>query len=989
MQVGYIGRRLLGRYARPFAALIALGLIVGVPVGAAAPSKTIAIVFATQPQTLTAGVASAPITVQMQNTTGPVSVTLSTTSLTGVFRDSANTANITTVTIPAGQTTASFRYVETVSGSAVITAKAKALNGQFNGNLQATQNVTTQPAALSSIVVAPASATVSLGVKQAYTATGRDAFGNTTGDLTSTATFSITPDGSCAGPSCSATTPGTHTVTAASGGVTGTATLIVNAGAFDHLVISPQTATVTPGTSQSYSAQAFDVAGASLGDITASTVFTISPDGSCSANSCTPGDVGSHTVTGSYGGKQATATLMMSAQCRTSGPAGGAYTVTVCLSVQDGSTVTGATPVTGTVSVNGPDPHTAKLLFTLDGGYVLTDYQTPYTFTLPTARWVDGPHQLSVQAIERDGFTASRASVTLNFQNGVTQPPPQSTGFSPTTGTPAGGSPFVLAAVGDGAGGETGATTTTNLIAGWNPNMFLYLGDVYEKGTPTEFLNWYGAGGGPFYGQFRSITNPTIGNHEYEAGQAPGYFDYWQSPPDYYSVDIAPGWHLVSLNSNLSGAAGSPQYQWLSNDLGATSQPCTLVYFHHPLFNIGPEPIPARFADIWPLLAQRGVDVVLTGHDHDYQRWVPMAGNGTPDPAGPTEFVVGTGGHSLQSFVSTDPRVANSASGSFGAMRLELTSKGASYRYMTAAGTTLDSGAITCDPNGVDSQPPTQPTGLAATTTAATTISTGSVDLSWNASTDDSAVAGYNIYRDGTLIATTGTQPHFTDQPVAPQTDYVYQVAAVDAAQNESDPSDPVTVHTPAVAPIFSDGFESGDLSAWTTQGGLVVQNADAFTGTWAAEGIATGTETAYLWKTLPTGLNDVYFRIRFKLISNSATTVYLERFRTGTTATSLLGVYVSSTGKLGMRNDLTAVATTSPVAVSLGQWHTLQVRVTIADTASQVATTLDGTPVAALTSTQSLGTTPVSRVQLGENATGKSYDVRFDDVGVDTVPLP
>ena len=237
--------------------------------------------------------------------------------------------------------------------------------------------------------------------------------------------------------------------------------------------------------------------------------------------------------------------------------------------------------------------------------------------------------------------------------------------------------------------------------------------------------------------------------------------------------------------------------------------------------------MPARFTAIWPLLAQRGVDIVLNGHDHDYQRWVPMDGSGTPSPPGPTEFVDGTGGHSLQSFVSSDPRVAYSLAGSFGAMQLDLNPGGASYQYMTTGGGTVDSGTVACNPNGSDTTPPSTPTNLGATTVAQTSISPGLVNLTWSASTDNVAVAHYQIYRDATLVGTVGPQTSYSDNTVAPNTTYSYQVQAVDWKGNPSGLSTPLGVTTPAAAPIFSDGFESGDLSNWDILGGLTVESAN------------------------------------------------------------------------------------------------------------------------------------------------------------------
>jgi hypothetical protein len=670
--------------------------------------------------------------------------------------------------------------------------------------------------------------------------------------------------------------------------------------------------------------------------------------------------------------------------------------------------------VTATISVTGTDPHTSKMLFNLDGQYLLTDFQYAsythttntatyvYNFLLPSASWVDGVHTLSGQAIERDGFTSTATSAALTFSNGVRTTPPPPTGFTATPGTnPAAGAPFVLAAVGDGAGGEAGETAVTNMIASWNPNLFLYLGDVYEQGSPAEFLNWYGPSGGAFYGQFDPITDPTVGNHEYTGGVAPGYFAYWHTPPDYYSFNTH-GWHIVSLNSNLDGSTTSAQYQWLSNDLRRNTQACTLVYFHHPLFNIGVEPVPARFTAIWPLLAQRGVDIVLNGHDHDYQRWVPMDGNGNPSPTGPTELVVGTGGHSLQSFVSSDPRVADSLSGSFGAMQLDLNPGGASYQYMTTSGGTVDSGTVACNPNGADTTPPSTPTNLNATTVAQTSVSPGLVNLTWSASTDNVAVASYRIYRNGTQIATVGPQTSYSDSTTAPSTTYSYQVQAVDWKGNASGLSTPpLSVTTPPQAPIFTDGFESGDLSNWDILGGLTVESSNVLDPNYSAESISDGTAPSYAEKTLPSQQSNVYYELHFKIVSPpppvTGNSAYLGWFRTanpapsGLKAAAILGFFVSgTTGKLGLKNNITKTSLTNGPVVTDGLQHTLQVHVNI--TTGLVETWLDGNPVLNLTTTYpspGLGTDPVGIIQLGENSPNSPFDIVYDDVAVDTIPLP
>jgi len=178
-------------------------------------------------------------------------------------------------------------------------------------------------------------------------------------------------------------------------------------------------------------------------------------------------------------------------ECQSSSPESGAYTVTVCITNPvDGAVVSGNTSVTATVNITGTNPGVQKLEFYLDGEYLLTDYSTPYTFIIPTTKFVDGTRLLEAQAIMRDSFTSSRAGVNVTFNNGITVLPENNNTFTIKSGTtPSAGRPFILAATGDGASGEPNADTVTNLIAGWNPNMFLYLNDVYNDGTTTEFHN--------------------------------------------------------------------------------------------------------------------------------------------------------------------------------------------------------------------------------------------------------------------------------------------------------------------------------------------------------------------------------------------------------------------------------------------------------------------------------------------------------------------
>lgn len=210
---------------------------------------------------------------------------------------------------------------------------------------QGTATLSVNAGALSRLVLSPGSASLAAGASQAYTAEGYDAYGNDLGDVSAATTFAIGPDGSCSATLCTARVQGTHTVSGTDSGATGTSVLTVQGGPLDHLVLSPPTVTVTPGGSQSYTAEGYDAANNDLGDVTAATTFSIGPDGSCGGTRCTAMASGSHTVNGTDGSAAGTAALTVKGPAVTSlspdvGPAVGGKTVTIT-----GSGFTGATRV--------------------------------------------------------------------------------------------------------------------------------------------------------------------------------------------------------------------------------------------------------------------------------------------------------------------------------------------------------------------------------------------------------------------------------------------------------------------------------------------------------------------------------------------------------------------------------------------------------------------------------------------------------------------
>ncbi len=238
---------------------------------------------------------------------------------------------------------------------------------------------------------------------------------------------------------------------------------------------------------------------------------------------------------------------------------------------------------------------------------------------------------------------------------------------------------------------------TANLIGQLNPTAVLTMGDTqYEDGTLAAYKAVYD----PTWGAYREITYPAVGNHEYLTKGAAGYFEYFGFPA-YYSYDLG-GWHMIALDSECSYiggcTAGSAEVAWLLADLAAHPSQCTLAYWHEPRWSSGEHGDAKQMATIWADLASAHVSVVLTGHNHDYERFVPLSASGVPDPAGPTEFVVGTGGKNHYGFSDaplTGEVVRNDKS--FGLLQMTLRPTGYSWEFVDAPTYTFhDSGSASC-----------------------------------------------------------------------------------------------------------------------------------------------------------------------------------------------------------------------------------------------------------------------------------------------------
>jgi hypothetical protein len=248
----------------------------------------------------------------------------------------------------------------------------------------------------------------------------------------------------------------------------------------------------------------------------------------------------------------------------------------------------------------------------------------------------------------------------------------------------------------------SGAEATAKLLE-QIPGTVMAVGDLaYPDGSKENFACY-----DKTWGRVKSRTRPAPGNHEFHAAGATPYFDYFGAAAGdpktgYYSYELG-AWHIVVLNSeclDVGGCdAGSPQEKWLRADLAAHPGACTLAYWHKPLFSSGSahgnDP---TVKPLFQALYDARADVVITGHDHDYERFAPQNPDGAADGArGIREFVVGTGGKNQRTW---GPIAANSEMRSvegFGVLKVVLRPSGYDWQFIPEAGKTFaDSGSGSC-----------------------------------------------------------------------------------------------------------------------------------------------------------------------------------------------------------------------------------------------------------------------------------------------------
>lgn len=253
------------------------------------------------------------------------------------------------------------------------------------------------------------------------------------------------------------------------------------------------------------------------------------------------------------------------------------------------------------------------------------------------------------------------------------------------------------------------------LVSSLEPDRFLAIGDIqHASDGVVDYPTFYGR----YFEGVKTITSPTPGDVDWMPRPEAylSYFGEAAGPPNgYYSFDLG-SWHIISLNSrDCFDADGcdpdAAQFEWLRTDLASHPNSlyrCTLAFFADPRYlwvawwardgvARGPE---TRITSLWSLLYGSGVDVVVNGSAHNYERWAPQDVQGRLDRNGITEFVVGTGGKRLVPF-GPEPRPRHLVAAqdtSFGALRMELGAARLSYSWRSAAEQPAfhDEGAVTC-----------------------------------------------------------------------------------------------------------------------------------------------------------------------------------------------------------------------------------------------------------------------------------------------------
>lgn len=246
--------------------------------------------------------------------------------------------------------------------------------------------------------------------------------------------------------------------------------------------------------------------------------------------------------------------------------------------------------------------------------------------------------------------------------------------------------------------GMSGDEQTAALLDKIPGDVFTAGDNAYPNGTAAEYTSCYD----PSWGRHKSRTHPVAGNHEYNTLGASGYFGYFgeaagDPTKGYYSYELGP-WHIIALNSNVAMNAGSPQEVWLRADLAAHPTRCVMAIWHHPRFSSGEHGDNFGTQALWQALYEAGADVVVSGHDHIYERFAPQTATGELDQArGLRQFIVGTGGASSYAITVVKPNSEVRNGDTKGVIRFTLFNDRYEWKFFPVTGSSFtDGGSASC-----------------------------------------------------------------------------------------------------------------------------------------------------------------------------------------------------------------------------------------------------------------------------------------------------
>lgn len=281
--------------------------------------------------------------------------------------------------------------------------------------------------------------------------------------------------------------------------------------------------------------------------------------------------------------------------------------------------------------------------------------------------------------------------------------PTQSAAATPAPSVTAGPATVTLVGAGDIAScGLDGDEGTAHLVAAIPGAVFTAGDNAYENGTAAEFAECFD----PTWGAFINRIRPAAGNHDWNTASAAGYLDYFGDAATnddgrtWYSYALG-AWHVIVLDSDCAKVGGcgpdSEQGAWLAADIAGSDARCSIAIWHHPRYSSGYHGNILTSAPLWQAVAAAGVDIVINGHDHDYERFAPQDANGNASPEGTREIVAGTGGAALRPFPGANvPNSLVRSSIAFGVLQLTLQPSGYTWQFRSTDGSFSDQGSAAC-----------------------------------------------------------------------------------------------------------------------------------------------------------------------------------------------------------------------------------------------------------------------------------------------------